>query len=196
MALLISGHSNAKSRRIRALALLVAAAMSVLLLSGTAHAQKRAQIDELKAAFVFQLCNFVKWPDGTFDDPAAPLVVGVMGNEGMAEMLRQSVLGKSVDGHPIVVRELTEPRQAKECGVVFLDSGNDKRVDDYLDVVRTLPILTVSDDSDFTEKGGIVKLFEQQNKLRIEINVDEAERSKLTISSKLLSLAKLVRDDV
>jgi hypothetical protein len=75
-----------------------------------------------------------------------------------------------------------------------LDGGDDAKVNRFLDETRAKPILTVSDDTDFTAEGGIVKLFEQQNKLRLEINIDEAERSGLTFSSKLLSLASVVHD--
>ena len=56
------------------------------------------------------------------------------------------------------------------------------------------PILTISDTDSFTKEGGVIRLYQQASKLRIEINVDAAERAKLKISSKLLSLGRIVRD--
>ncbi len=76
----------------------------------------------------------------------------------------------------------------------FIDATDDKRADDFLAAVRAKPVLSVSDDDNFTEEGGVIRLFEQDSKLRIEINIDEAGRSGLTISSKLLSLAQVVHD--
>ena len=104
-------------------------------------------------------------------------------------------MAKPVAGRPIIVREVSTPAEAAECQIVFLDKSDNRRVTDFLSVLVGKPILTVSDDENFTEEGGVIRLFEQQNKPKIEINVDEAERSKLTISSKLLSLAVVVRDN-
>lgn len=169
---------------------------AAILPGGNAYAQKTASIDEVKAAFVYQLANFITWPDGAFADASAPVAIGILGNETVARVLRESVRDKKIGERPILVRELAAPQEATNCQIVFLDRGDDKRVGEYLAVLVSKPILTVSDDDNFTEEGGIIKLYEQQNKLRIEINADEAARSNLTISSKLLSLAKVVRDRV
>ena len=53
----------------------------------------------------------------------------------------------------------------------------------------------MGDSDDFTEVGGIIRLYQEGNNLRIEINIDAAERAGLKISSKLLSLAKVIHDD-
>ena len=60
---------------------------------------------------------------------------------------------------------------------------------------QSAPAVTVGDERALTEKGGVVRLHEKAFKLRIEINVDAAERASLRISSKLLRLAKLVHDE-
>ena len=47
----------------------------------------------------------------------------------------------------------------------------------------------------FARKGGVVHLFAAGNKIRFAINVDAAERNGLQVSSKLLKLAKIVKDN-
>ncbi len=190
MALLTQRQTRIMRAIVAAIAMVVAAALP----AGRVHAQKVASIDEVKAAFVYQFANFITWPDGAFSDASAPVVIGILGNETVAKVLRESVRDKKVGERPILVRDLATPQEAAECQIVFLDRSDDKRVGEYLAVLVSKPILTVSDDDNFTEEGGVIKLYEQQNKLRIEINVDEAARSNLTVSSKLLSLAKVVRD--
>ena len=196
MALLNRGHSRFARTLVRTAGVVQALALAVLLFAGGVSAQKRAaSFDEVKAAFVYQFANFITWPEDAFPDAGTPVTIGIVDNETVADVLRESVRGKTAAGREIIVREVTTPAQAVECQIVYLDKSDQRRVDEYLAVLVGKPILTVSDDDDFTEKGGVIRVFEQQNKPKIEINVDEAERSGLTISSKLLSLAIIVHDN-
>ena len=69
-----------------------------------------------------------------------------------------------------------------------------RRSADGLDAIRTLPVLTVSDGKGFASAGGIIELYVEDGRMRFAINVDAAERTRLRISSRLLGLAKVVRD--
>lgn len=193
MALLTRTHKRSHRAFLRATVAVLASIAAVACLCAPVYAQ-RAQIDEVKAAFVFQFANYVQWPDGTFENDASPIVIGIVDNENMIKALSASVQGKSIGKRSIKVVDVASDQEAQTCHILYIDSSDDSRVDDYLSAVRSRPVLTVSDDDDFTEEGGIIRLFEAQSKLRFEINVDEVERAKLTISSKLLSLAQVVRD--
>jgi YfiR/HmsC-like len=60
--------------------------------------------------------------------------------------------------------------------------------------VRGAPVLTVGDGDTFPRRGGIVGLIIEDGRMRFAINPDAAQRSGVRLSSKLLSLARLVRD--
>jgi hypothetical protein len=55
-------------------------------------------------------------------------------------------------------------------------------------------ILTVGDVPGFCESGGAVNLDVVESRVKLEINVDATARSGLQVSSKLLSLARIVHD--
>jgi len=179
---------------LRALLAVAATIAAVAGLCAPVYAQRGAQIDDLKAAFVFQFANYIQWPDGSFDDETAPIIIGIVDNQNMIKVLNASVQGKTIGKRSLKVVPVSTDAEAQACHILYIDPSDDKRVDDFLSAVRSKPVLTVSSDDNFTEEGGVIRLFETQSKLRFEINVDEAERSKLTISSKLLSLAQVVRD--
>jgi hypothetical protein len=61
--------------------------------------------------------------------------------------------------------------------------------------LRTLPVLTVSDGKGFSHASGIIELYVEAGRMRFAINVDAVERSGLRISSRLLGLAKVIRND-
>ena len=54
--------------------------------------------------------------------------------------------------------------------------------------------LTVGEVKGFAEQGGIINLTREENRLRFEVNIDAAAKSRLKISSKLLALAKIVKE--
>jgi hypothetical protein len=57
------------------------------------------------------------------------------------------------------------------------------------------PMLTVSDAKGFARNGGIIELFTSENHLKFIINVDNARRAGLRISSRLLQLAATVEQE-
>jgi len=56
--------------------------------------------------------------------------------------------------------------------------------------------LTVGESEGFAALGGVINLTVEGNKVHFEVNQLAAQRAHLKISSKLLSLAKIVTDNV
>jgi YfiR/HmsC-like len=52
----------------------------------------------------------------------------------------------------------------------------------------------VSDADGFAQSGGVAELIVENDRMRFAINVASAHRTRLSISSKLLSLAIIVND--
>lgn len=179
----------------RVLAGALAVALTLMLMAAPALAQRGAKLDELKAAFVFQFANFAEWPEDAFENDAAPLVICIVGNDAMADLLEESVEGKNVAGHPLEVVAKDRPGELDTCHIVFFDAAERRIIDEALEDLTEKPVLTVSDADDFTRDGGVIRLYQQTSKLRIEVNIDAAERAHLKISSKLLSLARVVREE-
>ena len=57
------------------------------------------------------------------------------------------------------------------------------------------PVLTISDVDQFARIGGMAQLYVEDGRIRFRINLENTKRSRLQLSSKLLSLATLVKDD-
>ena len=54
--------------------------------------------------------------------------------------------------------------------------------------------LVVGESEGFAERGGGIQFFPEDKKLRFAVNVDAIQRARLTVSSKLLALARIVHD--
>lgn len=163
-----------------------------VLLTSAAFSQA---IDEyhVKAAFLYNFAKFVEWPAPTFKNDKDPLRICVLGQNPFGGILRETVEGKTVLGRAFLVAEVPEASQAAGCQILFVSSSEQKRFRSIVAQLRTSPILMVGETEGFANQGGIVNFKLENGRVRLEINVEAAETAKLHISSKVLSLAQIVK---
>jgi hypothetical protein len=144
----------------------------------------------IKAAFLYNFTSFVTWPKELAAQPVFTLCV--FGNDPFGKLL-DKLAGKSVKNSQLMVRRLDSLALLDQCQLVFISEMSNDRLGAALTLLHGLPVLTVSDTHGFTELGGIIEFRIIENKVRFDINIDAAESSGLSISSKLLSLATRFR---
>lgn len=175
-------------------AILLIALAAALVRVQDARAQSRS-IEEVMAAFIYQFTNYVEWPDSAFESESSPLRICIVGNDDMARHLEKLTGGKTFNDRPIDVHSIADLEEASSATCHLLFVGQDA-----LDETESMPTahevmtLTIGESKTFTRNGGVIRLFESQSKVRIEINIDAAKRGSFKISSKLLALAEIVHD--
>jgi YfiR/HmsC-like len=148
---------------------------------------------------MYNLAKFVDWPPGTFENSSQPglsqpILFCVLGQTRLSLPLEDALAGKVVGKRPLLFRQLTDSQQAGDCKVLFISLPDEKRVRQILDQVKSLHVLTVGESPGFTGQGGIARFFLDSGRVRLEFNLDAADEAKLQVSSKLLSLGKIVRN--
>ena len=93
----------------------------------------------------------------------------------------------------ISIQRYSNIRNVQECHILFISRSEKERLPTVLNQLRQRHILTVSEIDHFTEQGGMIGLFIENNRIRFRINQDTIEAANLRISSKLLNLASNVR---
>lgn len=156
------------------------------------HAQS-VEEHEVKAAFVLKLINFVQWPDFAGQHNNS-VVIGILGTDPTSDALERLASGKSVDGRQIIVRRLNTESPLTACQVIFVGASERNNAASVLQRLRGASVLTVGEVDGFGQHGGIVNLMLDAGRIRLEVNPNAAQRAHLQISSRLLSLATIVRD--
>jgi hypothetical protein len=146
---------------------------------------------EVKAAFLYKFASFVEWPP---ESANTPLCIAVVGQDPFGVALDDVVKGKSINGRTFLIKRFKSGQDATGCHIVFISATEKGRVRSILDQLRGISILTVSDIPGFCQGGGMIDFELLDQKVRFEINPEAAERARLKISSKLLSVAKIVRE--
>ena len=150
----------------------------------------------IKAGFIFNFAKFVDWPPTTFAQPDSPIVIGILGTDPFGAIIDQIVQDKKIGGRGFVVKRMkwgTDLKDLKECKILFVGASERVHIDELVQIVKGLPILTVGETPGFAEHGGVIRLVLEDNRVRFEVNVDAARQAGLTISSRLLTLARIIQ---
>jgi hypothetical protein len=153
-------------------------------------ASNQALERRVKAAFLYKFLGYADFPAAAFADSAAPIVIGVVGSEDMAEELGRVVAGRQVRGRPIVVRTLREgdPAQVHLLFVAGSDSARAARI------LRASPtaLLPVTECELGLQNGSVINFRIIEERVRFDVSLDSAERNNVKLSSRLLTVANRV----
>lgn len=148
---------------------------------------------EVKAAMLVHFSKFVEWPADSMPTPSMPLTIGVVGNDPFGEVLDRIARGQTVAGHSLVVkRYLTIADLDGAPRMLFISESERSHLSKLKDRLAGAAVLTVGDFPFFAQLAGVIGFVQDGDRIGFEINVRDAERCRLKISSKLLTLAKTV----
>ena len=179
------GRASDRTRRAGA-GLALAAALAAL--PATAPAADSLET-AVKATYLYKFAPFVDWPADAFASPAAPFLICVVGKDPFGSVLDRAVAGQKAGARPFAVRRMAEADRSAGCQILY--AGGDKAaVRQALEAVRGAPVLTVTDGSG---AEGIVDFAIDRGRVLFRIDDEAAAQNRLTISSKLMSLALSVK---
>lgn len=147
---------------------------------------------EIKAAYLYNFAKFVEWPEKALPSELETFTICLIGEDRMIQAASRTLQDKQVQGRTVVMRPLRSPENVQTCQILFVDGSAVDLAERTESIAKTMPILTVGESDRFIHGGGVIKLFEEDGKLRFEINPQAAARAQLKISSKLLKLGRIV----
>jgi hypothetical protein len=181
---------------VRARSCVVVALAAVCLTRPTqVSAQAAPQIEEsVKAVFLFNFSKYVTWPavPAMRERSPAEIRICVTANDGFFNVLKSAVQGEDVDGRPLVPVALDGLDAAPSCQILYVGDAKSADARAWLNAVRGRGVLTVAD-GEITDDT-VITFVRDASRLRFDINRGAAGRHGLSVSSKLLRLARTVKD--
>jgi 3-hydroxymyristoyl/3-hydroxydecanoyl-(acyl carrier protein) dehydratase len=168
---------------------------AVLAIAGAALVPARAQPAgavlerSVKAAFIYKFLGYTEFPASAFSDPGAPVLIGVAGSEEMAAELTRIVVGRSINGRPVAVRQFREGEAPGMVHLLFVAGADCARV---LRQVPPGPILLVTECSKGLQAGSIINFRVVEERVRFDVSLEAADKNNIRLSSRLLTVANHV----
>lgn len=149
---------------------------------------------ELKAAMLYNLTRFVEWPPSAYADPHAPTVLCILGRDPFGDSLASLAANQNAEGRPMQIRHIPNDKGFHGCHVVYISSSERKTMAAILSTLKGSSVLTVGEMTQFASRGGMIQFSLVEKQVRFEINLDATSAADLKISSRLLVLARIVKD--
>lgn len=148
---------------------------------------------ELKAAMLYRLTYFVEWPAAVVPESQAPTILCVLGQDPVGTALPSVISGQAGSARRTEVRHPRSASEIRGCQVVYVAASEKKNMAQILAALKGSGVLTVGDMAQFAAKGGMIQFSLEDNRVRFDVNLDEATQAGLKISSRLLMLARIVK---
>ncbi len=143
---------------------------------------------QIKSAFIYNFAKFVDWPNKAKGNT---LTLYVMGQDSFRDAL-DTIEGKIIRGKTLKIEHVKSLQNIKDGNLLFITSTEKHNLENLINSVHGLSILTIGDTKGFANRGVMINLYIEEERVRFEINVEAAIKEGLGISSKLLKLARIV----
>jgi YfiR/HmsC-like len=161
------------------------------------YAYSAAEEYEIKAAFLYNLGNYLRFPASNLsdDDTDQLFQICILGSDPFQQNIDSAAEGEKIQGHPPKIRRLQRVQEVEGCHILFISTSERARLKSILQALNTRPILTVSDMEDFLEQGGMLAFYNENNKIRLALDLDKIKSVNIKPSANLLKLAKIVSNN-
>jgi hypothetical protein len=160
-------------------------ALACLLPSLLSHgAEGEFEEPEVKAAFVFNLLKLVEWPAASLA-PDASLRLCHVGLAGDWVYALNRLEGCLAQGHRVHVEQIESEKDSRQCQALVM--GYRSAAPHPLRVEYGL--LTIGE-SGFIDRGGMIGLVTENNRVVMEFNVESARQAGLRIPAQVLALGR------
>ncbi len=159
-----------------------------------AYAYSAAEEYEIKAAFLYNLGNYLRFPESSLSDEDTDQLfhICILGKDPFQQNIDSAAEGEKIQGHAPKIRRLQRVQEAEGCHLIFISDSERTRLKSILQSLGSRPILTVSDMDDFLEQGGMLIFYNENNKIRLALDLGKIRAVNIKPSANLLKLAKIV----
>jgi hypothetical protein len=167
--------------------------LALFFVSGAVAQASTPSEHQVKAAFLINFSRYVEWPKSAFARTNSPIIIAVLGKSDVAAELQQMIPGRTVDGRDLVLEHLASGAKPGPCHILFVPASEPRLSPGLVAALKDAGVLTVGERADFLDSGGIINLALRDQRIALEVDLSAADQAGIRISSKLLSLARVVK---
>jgi hypothetical protein len=178
--------------------LLLSSVLMVMLvfLSPSAYAAPVPEY-QMKAAYLYNFAILTTWP-ASLDyesnkklEPYKSVKICVLGGDSFGGALQQLTRNSSSNTR-ITLSYLANINNVQDCHILFIDVSALDNPAAMLKKLEKTPVLTVTDNLDLFNAGAMVGVFLENKRLVFDVNYTQISNAQLSMSSKLLRVARKV----
>lgn len=147
--------------------------------------------NEIKAMYILKFIRYTYWQENK--DKEKDIYIGVYGKTVVTKYLKKFLLLNNKENKNVKVKIIKKIDNIKDCDILFVSSLTNREVDNVVEKLNNSPVLTISDNKKFLEKGIMINLFPKGRKVVYSINKVSVDKAEIKLSPKIYSLAIMVK---
>lgn len=174
--------------RIRPAPLQLLCALALALLVPAAACAQAAAEYAAKAAFIYNVALFSNFPNGN----NGLIRLCILGRDPFGDILRKLEGKRLGEATMTIAYPDTRAEALKQCQIVFISASEADNIAMLADAGRQAGVMTVADLQGAARKGIMLELRVEDQRIAFEFNAEAARAASITLSSKVLRLARAV----
>jgi len=151
--------------------------------------------ESLRGVWLERFTQFVQWPVGHRVTQAdVPFELCVVDDAKFTTLLSVLYAQQTIKGKSVRVHSLEADSALGHCDLLFLSALPPLSRDAVLNRAGSHAVLVVSASPGYGAAGSHINLYDEGGYLRFEINLDAVQSAGLVVSSRLLAIARVLRN--
>jgi hypothetical protein len=166
-------------------------ATAAVLAATPAFAAQSYSEDAVKAAYLYRFTQYIDWPPSATS--SEPFTIAVLNAPRVAEELQRMLPGHPIKNGVARVRVITRVQELGHAQMLYLGPAPDGRLRNLISSIAFGAVLLVTDSDEGLDLGSILNFITVEHRVRFEVSLTAADKSRFRISSELLAVAARVR---
>jgi len=165
--------------------------LACLLLLSISKVQAQHETDyTIQANLIYRFTKYIDWPASR---KSGDFIIGIVGDSPLYDDLKSFMNNKTVDNQRIVVTKLSGSDNYTNYHILFISEEKSGLLKKIAALTASSPVLIISEYNGLAYKGSCINFITINNRLKIEINKNNADQRSLHIASELLDLAIIIK---
>jgi len=145
---------------------------------------------EIKVAVLGKVTHFVKYKVPAKNEN---FLIVVYKDEAFAKFMQEKYANKQINHKNVFVKFVTSIEEIQRPNLLYVGKISQEEQQELIAYATQHSLFSVSSQSGFAQRGGVMQLYFLSQKIRFKINLQAVKKSNLKMSASLLSIATLVK---
>lgn len=169
-------------------------AVLFLCYTGTSHAIQTEQLNKVKAAYIYNFTKYIEFPEGRFEADSNDFNLCIK-NAPEFKGIFDSIEGVKIKGRDFRVKFIDNDNDLNMCHFLYVQPGADVGIGKIVGESLKGKFVTISSGPSFVYGGGMISFVLDEDRVKVEINLESTRRAGFTISARLLEVSRVVNQE-
>lgn len=144
---------------------------------------------KFKSMYILNFTKYTEWPA---DYKQGDFIIGVVGDDDLAENLETIAKTKKINSQNLVVKRFKSPAEVTKCHLIYVAGSSVAAVEPYISKVKNYNCLIVTEGKGLIESVSAINFVVVGTQLKYEMNRSLFKEQALIVSNTLENLATKV----